>query len=84
MTEDRSIEFHLPDAIKDFVFDLHQATRQSMQLSEVEVLYDTRFREVTEKYFSQSAWPLPAMVAAECNNDEVFLLFYRYCACSLS
>mmetsp|Transcript_18772 Transcript_18772/g.18877 ORF Transcript_18772/g.18877 Transcript_18772/m.18877 type:complete len:524 (+) Transcript_18772:190-1761(+) len=73
----RQIEFMLPEPIKDFVFDLYQSTRRSLQIEEVQQIYDSRFRELTDKYFSSSAWPEPAAIAPECNFDEVFLLLYR-------
>ena len=76
-----SIDFVLPEAIKDFIFDLHQATRRiaggSKQVEDVQRLYEVRFKELSEKYFSQSPWPTAANVASECNFDEDFLLFYR-------
>jgi translation initiation factor 3 subunit L len=74
----RTIDFHLPDAIKDFIFDLHSASRRSLNLSEVESQYDVKFREVTEKYFPNSPWPEPSAIAIECGDDGVFLLFYRF------
>jgi len=73
----KSIDFQLPDAIKDFIFDLNDATRRSMRVEEVEPLYDVKFKEITDKYFASSAWPEPAAIAGECNEDAVFLLFYR-------
>ena len=74
----KTIDFHLPDGIKDFVFDLHEASRRSLRLEDVEPLYDVKFREITEKYFATSAWPNPSDIESECGNDAVFLLFYRY------
>jgi hypothetical protein len=32
------------DAIKDFVFDLHDATRRSFRVEDVQQLYDLRFK----------------------------------------
>ena len=71
------IDFSLPDVIKDFVFDLHQASRQVYRIDEVKVLYEQKFKELSDKYFSQSFWPKSDIIARECNNDEVFLLFYN-------
>lgn len=75
---DKHIEFTLPEVLKDFVFDLHDATRRSRRIEDAAPLYDTRFRELSEKYFAQSSWPMPDEIASECNNDATFLLFYRY------
>ena len=75
--ERRSIEFLLPESIKDFVFDLYQSSRNSLIIEEVQLNYDTRFKELTEKYFTTSAWPDFHSIAAECNHDELFLLFYK-------
>lgn len=72
-----SIDFSLPDAIKDFVFDLHQACRRLQSVEEVQVLYEHRFKELSDKYFSQSPWPSVESISKECNHDEVFLLFYQ-------
>ena len=72
-----NIDFSLPEVIKDFVFDLYQSSRQSQRPEEVQPLYDVKFRELSEKYFSQSPWPQPEAISRECYDDEVFLLFYR-------
>ena len=72
-----AVDFSLPNAIKDYVFDLAEATRMAMRSEDVSQLYDTKFKELTEKFFSQSAWPDAKAIAPECNHDEVFLLFYK-------
>lgn len=71
-----SIEFLMPEPIKDFVFDLYQSSRRSLRTEDVQLCYDKR-NTLSEKYFNSSAWPEPQSIAAECNNDSVFLLFYR-------
>lgn len=75
MTE--NIEFNVSSVIKNFVFDLHQASRIALLPDEVQKLYEVDFREITDKYFSSSPWPEPKVIASECNNDEVFMSFYR-------
>lgn len=70
-------QFTLPGSIRDFVFDLHQATRISLLLDEVTASYESKYKELTEKYFSTSAWPDSDSVASECNNDKEFLFFYK-------
>ena len=71
------MEFTLPSNIRDFVFDLHQSTRVSLLLDEVTSSYESKYKELTEKYFATTAWPDSESVASECNNDQEFLLFYK-------
>ena len=79
MTEDKKqIEFILPEDIRYFVFDLHDSCRRALRVEEVQINYEIKFKELTEKYFAKSAWPEAANVAYECSNDENFLLFYKY------
>lgn len=40
-------------------------------------LYETTFKELTEKYFKDIAWPAPSAIANECRSDAVFLIYYR-------
>lgn len=77
MADLKSIEFVLPEPIKDFIFDLHQATRKAFKVEDVQKLYDIKFKELSEKYFSQCPWPSLKHVASECYFDDDFLLFYR-------
>lgn len=65
------------ETIKNFAFDLYQATRRSLIASEVQKLYDVDFREISDKYFSQCVWPNANTIITECSGDEVFLLFYK-------
>lgn len=67
----------LPSAIRNFVFDLHDAVRRSRRVAEVHVLYESKLKAVTDKYFAQSPWPEANCVSAEVQGDELFLLFYR-------
>eukprot|EP00571_Detonula_confervacea_P003376 CAMPEP_0172327414 /NCGR_PEP_ID=MMETSP1058-20130122/59502_1 /TAXON_ID=83371 /ORGANISM="Detonula confervacea, Strain CCMP 353" /LENGTH=544 /DNA_ID=CAMNT_0013044453 /DNA_START=41 /DNA_END=1675 /DNA_ORIENTATION=- len=66
-----------PEAVKDFVFDLHDASRRSFVPSEQQSLYQTTFREITSKYFPNVAWPSPKAIASECGNDTLFLALYN-------
>ena len=70
-------EYKLPEAIANWVFDLQDATRNSMRSDEVQPLYEVQYKELTDRFFGQTAWPLDNVVAQECGNDEVFLLFYK-------
>ena len=66
----------LPEAIADFIFDLSQSTRRSMRLDDVHLFY-TMFRELSDKHYAKSEWPNNENVAKECNDDAIFLVFYR-------
>ena len=68
---------NIPSAIRDFVFDLYSASRMSLRLDEVSQAYEVKYKEISDKYFSQSAWPDSELIASECQKDEVFLLFYK-------
>lgn len=37
--------------MKDFVFDLHDAMRRAKRVDELETLYNTTFKAVTDAYF---------------------------------
>ena len=65
------------DVVRDFVFDLYQASRVAMIPGEVQKLYEVDFKEITDNFFSSSPWPEPNAISRECNHDEIFLCFYR-------
>lgn len=71
------IEVKLPESIGNWIFDLHDATRRALRSEDVKSLYEVEYKELTDKYFSQSAWPMSKVVAPECNHDEQFLIFYN-------
>ena len=71
-----SIEIKLPESISNWIFDLHDATRRALRSEDVLPLYEVQYKELTDKYFSQAAWPVSNVVAPECNHDDVFLTFY--------
>lgn len=71
------IEIKLPESISNWIFDLHDATRRSLRSEDVKALYEVEYKELTDKYFSQSAWPVSKVVAPECSQDEQFLIFYN-------
>lgn len=79
MTEfgSKALEFTLPIPLKDFIFDLHESTRQSMRLDDVQLCYEIRFKELTDKNFASSPWPDVKVVSPECRGDESFLIFYK-------
>lgn len=66
------------EELKNFVFDLHNAARMALRMDEVYQLYDIKLKEISEKYFAQSAWPDATVVQAEFGKDVDFLLFYRF------
>lgn len=69
--------FTLPSAIRDFIFDLHEATRRSCRVEDIQRLYDIKYKEVTQKYFEKSPWPETKSISSEVNGDELFLALYR-------
>ena len=71
------VEFKLPEAISNWIFDLHDATRRAMHSEEVLPLYEVQYRELTDKFFAQTAWPNEKIIAPECNYDDTFLVFYN-------
>lgn len=73
-----SLDFTLPNQIRDFVFDLHELTRITFRSDDLQQVYELKFKELTEKFFPQSQWPDARAVSPECNSDEKFLIFYRY------
>ena len=81
--EDKSLDFMVNDSVKDFVFDLHQATRCAQSAEEVRGLYRVSYREICDKYFDKAAWPDAKAIASQClgddgrTPDELFLAIYR-------
>ena len=67
----------LPRALTDFVFDLHDSVTLSQITDEQVKLYETDFRDLSAKYFSNQPWPSPESVASECSGDPLFLALYR-------
>ena len=69
----------MPQEVRDFIFDLHDASRRSLIGDEVKALYDTRMQELTDQFYSSSAWPSynDEAIMNECGNDVDFLNFYR-------
>lgn len=67
----------IPGPLRDFVFDLHQSTRNSFNAAEQTLLYHGTFRDLSTKYFASSAWPSPSSISSECQNEPLFLAFYR-------
>ncbi len=67
----------VPAAVKDFIFDLHDATRRGCLLEEVQRLYEIRYKEITDQFYGNSYWPDVAAIAKEASNDELFLSLYK-------
>ena len=70
------LDIKLPESIGNWIFDLHDATRRSLRSEDVQPLYEQQYKELSDKFFTQSAWPVTKLVAPECNGDEIFLIFY--------
>uniref|UniRef100_A0A7S1FPR6 Eukaryotic translation initiation factor 3 subunit L n=1 Tax=Corethron hystrix TaxID=216773 RepID=A0A7S1FPR6_9STRA len=66
----------IPDTVKNFVFDLHDACRRSQSAVEARNLYVVEYRSLCEKYFSNCAWPSSSGISSECNADPIFLALY--------
>ncbi|KAL3904827.1 MAG: hypothetical protein SGILL_009917 [Bacillariaceae sp.] len=67
----------VPQKVTDFVFDLYDSVTLSQLTEEQSRLYNVVFRDLSSKYFANSAWPTPTAIARECNGDPLFLAFYR-------
>lgn len=76
-------DFMVNSSVKDFVFDLHDATRRARMADEVRRLYVVEFRELCDKYFDKAAWPDADAVSSQCIGDDgktpdaLFLAVYR-------
>ena len=68
--EDKSLDFMVNDSVKDFVFDLHQATRCAQSAEEVRGLYRISYREICDKYFDKAAWPDARAISSQCLGDD--------------
>jgi hypothetical protein len=66
-----------PPSVKDFVFDLHDATRRACRLEDVQRLYESRYKELTDQFFGNTHWPDVNVIASEADNDELFLSLYK-------
>eukprot|EP01031_Cornospumella_fuschlensis_P042365 gene42365-51743_t len=77
MSSEDGIEFNLPLAIRDFVFDLYESVRRSQIPEEVSRLYEVKLKEINDKYFAQSHWPDAKAIVSEVQGDELFLALYR-------
>ena len=75
--EEKPLDYDVVDKVKNFVFDLHDAMRRSLMLEELEVLYSSTFRTVSDENYKTEPWPAAEVIARQCGNDEVFLHFYR-------
>lgn len=71
------MDFLLPETVKDFVFDLHDSMRRAKRVHELEPLYNSEFKKLTDAYFKGSTWPEAEVIQNQCSNDELFLCFYR-------
>lgn len=78
MTDDPSFLVNTP--IKDFCFDLHDATRRSHILDDIKRLYEVDFKELSDKYCDKQPWPAANAIASQCMGfdgpDKLFLSIY--------
>ena len=56
---------NVPNAVKDWVFDIHDQVRRSQNADELKRLY-AQFSELSSQYYSQEAWPAAEDIASEC------------------
>ena len=59
--------FLVNDVIKDYIFDLHQASRAKLSKvqSEVDALYGAKFQELSRDYYGdKTSWPAAATIAS--------------------
>eukprot|EP01033_Poteriospumella_lacustris_P014678 gene14678-10495_t len=68
--------FSLPQRIRDFLFDIHEATRTSLRADDANRLYEQEFKEITDKFFPKSAWPDAKAISEEVRHDAFFLHLY--------
>ena len=61
----------IPAAVKDFVFDLHDACRRSQRPDEMKALYSGVFVELSLKHYTHKPWPSADEISSECESDEV-------------
>ncbi|CAM9213116.1 unnamed protein product [Heterosigma akashiwo] len=71
----------LPDAVRDFIFNLHQACRETQIMEDIQQLYDGQFRALSEAYFKQAPWPPAEVAARTVGDDPLFLAFYSELRC---
>ncbi|KAG5178745.1 eukaryotic translation initiation factor 3 subunit L eukaryotic translation initiation factor eIF3 s [Tribonema minus] len=74
--EEKPLDFDVVSAVKDFVFDLHDAMRRSLQLEELETLYTVTFRKLSDDYYKIGPWPAADVISNQCGEDQIFLQFY--------
>ena len=67
----------VPQALTDFVFDLYDSVTLSQIAEEQKKFYNVDFRDLSQKYFSNTPWPSPQTIASECNGNPLFLALYR-------
>ena len=71
----------VPEDVKNFLFDLHDASRNMFDKESVEELYNLRFIELTDRFYDKQPWPSVELIENECQRDrevdQFFLLFYK-------
>ena len=68
--------------IKDFVFDLHDASRRSHIAEDLKRLYNLEFKDLSDKYCDKAPWPSAPAVSSQCigndgQPDAYFLCVYK-------
>mmetsp|Transcript_79 Transcript_79/g.114 ORF Transcript_79/g.114 Transcript_79/m.114 type:complete len:603 (+) Transcript_79:22-1830(+) len=82
MSEEHAADFLVNKELKDFVFDLHDATRRSYMTEEIRRLYEVEFVDMSEKYCDKTPWPSTEAMSRQCigmdgKADALFLCIYK-------
>ena len=65
MSDPTAEDFLVNQQIKDFAFDLHDATRRSHLAEDIKRLYTVEFKELSEKYCDKQPWPVAEAIASQ-------------------
>ncbi|KAH8051665.1 hypothetical protein JL720_15049 [Aureococcus anophagefferens] len=70
MSDPTAEDFLVNQQIKDFAFDLHDATRRSHLAEDIKRLYTVEFKELSEKYCDKQPWPVAEAIASQCIGND--------------
>lgn len=65
----------LPEPVKKYLIHFFAKFRTS--LSDVEYLYETGHKKLTEKFFRDQSWPTAEVISPLVHGDIAFLMFYK-------
>ena len=75
----------VPELVRNFIAYLHRMlaerpsspSQQQQHTTELQTLYEQTWPKLTEKYYQDTPWPEPEVIAPLANHDELFLVLYR-------